>query len=114
MNFQTALTAAQEALRVCNITLHPEKSKYSIYVNFTTKALTLRQKQIDHPAVSNLPYIRAKDGNPRNDFWIIGFTNFYEAFTVLIILWEILRCRYGEIFSLSVHNTAKPTPMFPF
>jgi len=114
MNLQTALSASQQALSSSNVIPDPNHYEYSIYLNFTTKALTLWKKQIDYPVVGNIPYIRAKDGNAKNDFWIVGFKNFYEAFTVLIVLNELLRCRFGTIFALSVHNSAKPTNTFPF
>ena len=114
MNLSTALSASQQALNISNVMPDPNHYDYSIYLNFTTKALTLWKRRINYPSVNNIPYIKARNGNPKNDFWIIGFKNFYEAFTVLFILWELLRCRFGTIFALSVHNSAKPTPTFPF
>jgi len=118
MRFQDALEAVREALRVTGLT--PTGGNFVIYLNFTTKALSLHQRSIAYPPLGQGNYIKAKpdalkqDGTPRNDFWIVGFTSFPEAFTVFITLAEILRCRYFERFAISVDRSAKPSPFFPF
>jgi len=119
MRYQDALTAIREALRACGLTPNPN-GEYVVYFNFTTKALTLHKRKISYPSVAGEEYIKAKpeslkrDGTPQNDFWIVGFDDFYQAFTFFITLWEILHCRYGKVFTRAVDSSAKPTPTFPF
>ena len=109
-------------MRACGLTPNPN-GEYAVYLNFTTKALTLHRKKLNpsnYLPVAGEEYIKAnkkglkKDGTPKNDFWIVGFDDFYQTFTFFITLWEILHCRYGEVFARAVDNSAKPTPTFPF
>ena len=122
MRYQDALSAVREALRACGLTPNPN-GEYAVYFNFTTKALTLHRRQLNsttYVAVAGEEYIKAnkrslkKDGTPKYDFWIVGFNDFYQAFTFFMTLWQILWCRYGEFFTRSLDNSAKPTPTFPF
>jgi hypothetical protein len=100
-----------------------EEEKYAIYLNYTTKALTLHRIEKNSAVrnYENLPgydYLVAKNinenGRPSNDFWIVYFPDFPTAFTFFICLLEILRCSYGERFAFEVNKNAKPTPSFPF
>lgn len=118
MRFENAVDAVKTALATCGLTPNPD-GQFAIYVNFTTRALTLHRKHINYPLIQGEIFLRAKpqslkaNGIPKNDFWITGFNDFYQAFTFFIILWEILRCRYGQIFAIAVDKAAKPTPTFP-
>jgi hypothetical protein len=122
MRFEDAIRSVEDTIRKTGI--RPTKEgKYAIYLNYTTKALTLHRIE-ENSAVrnyENLPgydYLVAKNINknrrPRNDFWIVYFPDFPTAFTFFICLLEILRCSYGERFTFEVNKNAKPTPFFPF
>lgn len=117
MRYEDALRAVREALDICRVT--PGDGEYAVYFSFTLKVITLHRRSFDgyvpvagDNIVANERSLR-KDGRPKNDFWIIGFSNFYEAFTFFIVLWNILRCRYGYFFGMAVDDSAKPHPFFP-